>query len=161
MLNLIDQLFPESSSSIIFLLSDFESKEDVREIEKSIGRKILESGKILTNPNEQIRFITSLANFSNSIEECHNVANIVLWGIYEQDIFPMITKHYGKDLAYRSLISISFFEKVMVKRTNRYGAPCVDYYKKMGQREFCRINMEEIANHFDSWTLFLREMLIS
>jgi len=157
---LIDSLFPKSESDAIRKLW----KEDVGSrhlLKEAIAQKIIGSDEILNQmPLTQLMFVASLSPFASSDEECTNIATIVYWSVNKRDIFPLITCHRGKELAFRCLISLSFFEKALTKKWKRRGAPSPSYYRAIGINTFNQIGMPEIGVHFHQWEGFLPEMLV-
>lgn len=103
----------------------------------------------------------SLSPFADSEKECFDIAEIVYWGIQKTDILPLVTKHNGKELAYRCLISLSLFKKIMIKKCNRYGAPSIVFYRNVGIKTFNLIGQEAISDHFYKWENFISETMAS
>ena len=157
--SLIANLFEKSDiKNVIKLWQDQTSRQL---IEEQVARKILESGNIIADlPFHQILALTSMATFANSIEERENAAKIIWWGLKRTDIVPFITEHYGKELAFRCFISLSFFKKMLEKRCERRGAPSPNFYRTIGIMEFRKINMFGISEHFEKWESFASEIFV-
>ena len=156
---LIDSLFSESQSNAIRSL--WEDKNSRLLLEKEIGKQLLSSDQIIDELSlAQLMLIMSLATFADSPEECHDVAEVVYWGLKKVDIVPLVSEHKGKDLAYRCLISLGFFKKAMVARTNRFGTPSVDFYRSQGISAFHTIGKNDIGRHFVHWEYYINEMFV-
>lgn len=156
---LIDSLFSTSQSNAIRTL--WEDENSRLFIEQEIGKELIESDKILDqSPLAQLMLIMSLSTFADSPEECHEVAEVVYWGLEKTDVVPSVLEHKGKDLAYRCLISLGFFKSAMVARTNRYGAPSVDFYRSQGISAFHTIGKNNISRHFVHWECYINEMFV-
>ena len=110
-------------------------------------------------PFDQIKLIISSACFADSDTECVEVARMIYRLIGKKDIFPLISIHRGLELASRCLVCIGLFKKSMVERTKRKSYPTYEFYRRVGIKTLDSIEMEEISNHFDNWTLFIGEML--
>jgi len=155
----IDKLFPGSQANAIRALwYDFSSR---CLLEKTIGKKIMEYDGILIDlPLTQLMFISSMSPFASNADECHDVAEILYWGIHNSDVLPLITEHNGEELANRCLISLSLFKRALITKCERHGAPSPDYYRNVGIRAFIGIGREDIGNHFKLWEHFIGEMLV-
>ena len=159
MASLIDKLFVESQAKAIQKL--WEDKDSRFLIQKEIGKKLLDNDKMVDEfPLTQVMFIVSLSNFADSESECYNVAEIIYWGMHRIDIMPMVTKHKGKDLAYRCLITLGFFKQGLIKRWERHAAPSPSFYRQVGIQSFENIGMNDIGNHFYQWENFMSEFFI-
>jgi len=153
---LIEKLFTQSQSEAIKKL--WEDKSSRLLIQKEVGKRLLNKDEIILDlPLHQIIFLTSLSSFADSERECWDVAEVVYWGINHDDIFPMVSQHYGKDLAYRCLISLSFFKSYMGEKCNRHGAPSPEFYRGVGVQSFHSIGEDDISEHFYKWECFLSE----
>ena len=156
---LIDKLFTKPQADAIRHL--WEDKNSRLLIEQEIGKQIIQHDDIIHElPLTQIMFITAMSPFASSSNECHNVAEIIYWGINRTDILPYISEHQGKELAYRCLISLGLFKKALNYRCNRRGAPSPDFYRNIGISCFAQIGEEDISEHFAQWEGFLGEMFI-
>ena len=71
------------------------------------------------------------------------------------DIFPLITEHKGKELAYRCLISLGFFNSALESRCKRRGSPSPSFYREIGIKTFNELKMVEISKHFLNWESFI------
>lgn len=153
-------------SSIQALMED----NDLQHIVKNeLGKELLRKELVLEDPLAQIMALTSLAPFSESNRECSKVAFIVYWGVNKvktkeengrADVLPMISKHEGKELAYRCLIARAFFKGALMDLHERRAAPKPEYYYEAGVNAFYSINEKEIGNHFKKWELFLQTVFI-
>jgi hypothetical protein len=162
MKELMKKLFKEQYKSAEILLAD---KDTYRLLEAQVAKALLNNDKIiLEEPICQLRLIISnMSTFANSKEECDEVTNIIIWGMKNEDldsILPMVTEHQGYDLAKRCLISISFFENHMIQRHNRYAAPSPNFYRKIGAASFIQSGHQDIGEHFDKWSLFIKEFFV-
>ena len=158
MKELVEKLFTNKAEHIQKLLED---KDSSFLVEREIAKELMSQNEFTPeNPWSQIRVIISLSPFASSKEECYDITDIIIWGVEKDDIIPMITEHSGYELAKRCLISISFFEKYMIRRCERYGAPSPNFYRQVGQTCFKQIGKTEIGSHFNKWTLFLQELFV-
>jgi len=156
---LIDKLFEKSQADAIRKLWEDNSSRSL--IQQELGKKLIDSDDFIDEfPLTQIMFISTMSPFASSVNECYSVADVVYWGIHRVDILPLVSEHKGKELAYRCLISLSMFEAALVKRYNRYGAPSPSFYRKVGEKSFEQIGMNDIGKHFYQWENFIREMFI-
>lgn len=158
MSTLIDSLFPKSKADAIrSLWLDVECRPL---IQKEIAKELLNDHTVIELPLTQIMFISSLSTFADSEKECYDVAEIIYWGITKTDVFPLISEHKGKELAYRCLISLSLFKEALNKKYERHGAPSPDFYRKVGISSFEQIEMKEISHHFRQWEGFIGEFFV-
>lgn len=156
----IDKLFNKSQADAIRKLWEDTSSRSL--LQKEIGKELLNTDQIINElPLTQIMFMMSLSPFANSEKECFDVAEIVYWGIEKNDVLPLVTKHNKQELAYRCLISLSLFKKVMIKKYERYGSPSPDFYRNVGIQSFSLIGKQDISSHFCKWESFIGEMLAS
>jgi len=117
---LIDKLFSKNKAKNIKRL--WEDQNSRLLLQKEIGKQLLSTEEFIDElPLTQLMLLTSLSTFSNSEEECTNIAAIIYWGIKKTDILPMITEHSGKELAYRCLISLGFFNLFQKSSAFRQG----------------------------------------
>jgi len=159
MLSIIEQLVGSNEVSAINSLMS--SEKNTLSILKSLGHMMLEKDDIFVIDSQgQIMLIVAAAPFIKSDEECIQVTEIVKWGMKEPNVFPIITEHKDKDLAYRCLISCSFFHSAMENRTNRYGAPSISYYRNIGIKTFKDIGYEDVSDDFSKWECYLNEMFL-
>lgn len=108
-------------------------------------------------PKEQVLALAAQAKFAE-IDEAFCVGAIINKYMREtKDILPMITQHYGWELASRCLISLGFFWAYMEQRTRRFNAPSPNFYKARGREAFRNEGWESIATHFDKWLEFLAD----
>lgn len=158
--SLIDKIFPESNAKAVKKL--WEDQECRPLIQKEISKKLLENDGIIEElPLSQIALLTSLSTFANSEDECFDVAHVVYWGVNRVDVLPLISEFKGeKEMAYRCLISLSFFKKIIIKKHERHAAPSPDFYRGVGVKSFHNIGKEDVSNHFYKWELFLAEMFL-
>jgi hypothetical protein len=156
---LIDKLFTASQSDAIRKLC--EDKSSMPLIEQAIGQKLMGCDEVIDDlPLAQLMFLTSLSPFASSPNECHDIAEIIFWGIKQENIIPSIVMHRDRELAYRCLISLGLFKKTLMQKCNRHGAPSPDFYRNVGISSFRYIGKIEISNHFYKWELFLSEMFV-
>jgi hypothetical protein len=126
---------------------------------KALGQRLMSSNEIFTSDYDvQILMMVSTAPFVKSEEECIQVSNIVKWGINKTDILPMVSEHKDRDLAYRCLISLSFFHSIMENRTKRHGTPSPKFYREIGIGTFKKIGYMEISEDFCKWEGYLGEI---
>jgi len=157
---LIDNLFSKSQADAIRTL--WEDNNSRFLLEREIGKQLFDNEELLEQlPLAQLIFLMSLATFADSSEECYDVAEVVHWGLKKTDIVPMVTEHHGKDLAYRCLISLGFFKQAMIARTNRRGAPSVNFYRHHGISAFHHIGKDHIGRHFIQWECYINEMFVA
>lgn len=143
------------------ILSLLEDSGSYPHLLKAMGKRLLENEDIILEDSiGQLMIITSIAPFAESQEECVNVAQTVNWGLNRTDILPLVSKHNGKDLANRCLISLAFFYRAMEERTKRYGCPNPEFYREIGTRTYYQIGMEDLGYHFQKWECFLQEFLV-
>lgn len=155
----IEQLFSKKDVQLIRSLWEDQSVRSL--LQKEIGKKLIDQNKIVSGPPlTQIMLVVSLSPFAESDKECNDISCIIFWGIDKADIFPLITEHKNKELAYRCLLSTSLFKEHMDKKWKYHGAPSTDFYRKVGIQTFKNIGMEDIGNHFDQWGSFINEMFI-
>ena len=161
MIPLIQKLFNESDiKHIESLISD---NSDIISIHKEIGIRLIGSDAIIPElPFDQLLVILSVSPFANNSEECHDVANIITWGIHEKDILPSVVDqhHKPKELAYRCLISLSFFKSTLIHKHDRYGAPSPEFYRGIGINSFKQVGMDVISQHFLQWENFINDVFI-
>lgn len=156
---LIDRLFIKKDADAIRTL--WEDRSTHLLLEQEIGKEILNNDNlILEMPLTQIMFILTLSPFSSGENECHDIAEIIYWGMDKTDIIPMAFEHKGFDLACRCLLSLSFFKGKMKQRTERYGCPSVSFYRKIGIEAFRKIGKVDISRHFCQWEVFLGEVIL-
>jgi len=156
---LIDKIFPESQAKALRKL--WEDKTCHLLIQKEIGKKLLEKDIIEEFPLAQIIVLTSLSPFAKSEEECVDVAHIIYWGILRTDILPMITEvQKEEELAYKCLISLGLFKKVLIKKYEVHGAPSPKFYRMVGITSFRHIGKDDISDHFCQWEGFMGEMFV-
>ena len=145
-------------NSVNLLMSD---KDNTLLMLKSLSQRLLNKDDIFpVDPNGQILLIVASAPFVKSDEECVQVTRIIKWGMDQINIFPMITEHHNKDLAYRCLISLSFFHSAMEKRTKYHGSPSLEFYRNVGIKTFKDIGFQEISEDFQRWESYLNEMFV-
>jgi hypothetical protein len=155
--NLSGELYPqqEKRCAIEGLLSDEETR---RPVISQLGRKMLSEGKILeTDSVTQLFVFVSQADFANSEEECVNIAEIIHSYLRVNDIFPLVSKHRGKDLASRCLISLSLFYDGMRRNYQVHAAPKPEFYEVVGIKTFQEVGMNDISDNFVKWKYFLGE----
>ena len=157
---LIDKLFPQDKANAIRKL--WEDKSSRLLLEREIGKCLVEHEGIIEElPLTQLMLITSLSPFASSARECYDVAEIIYWGIKQEDILPRVTEHFdSKELAYRCLISLGLFKKVIISKCERYGAPSPKFYRGIGVTSFKRIGKENISSHFVQWESFMSEFFV-
>ena len=164
---LIYNLFPPHEAKAINNLIEDESIR--RTIKRTIGKQLLDNNVFIDGGKDQILVVTSLAPFAASDDECVKIAMIVQWGMQKiaktegrirGDILPMISEHQGAGLAYRCLISLSFFHGALLALHKRHEAPSPEFYRDIGQRTFFMIEEKDISKHFQQWETFLKEMFI-
>ena len=154
---LIDKIFSTTQSEAIRKLWADESSR--KELEKQIGLQLMKSNEIVDDlPVTQLMFLTSMASFASTQQECYDIAEIILWGMTKENILPSIVEHREEDLAYRCLLSLSFFKGALDKKYNRYGAPSPDFYRKIGVNTFIYLGKNDIGNHFCQWEHFMGEI---
>lgn len=159
MTTLIDKLFSQPQADAIRTLLDDTGSRHL--MQKEIGKTLLDYNQITEDhPLEQIMVIVSLSPFANSENECCEVAGIIYWGIHRIDIIPMVSKHSGKDLAYRCLVSLGLFKQYLIRQCERYGAPSPLFYRQVGIKSFENIGMEDIGGHFNKWENFISEFFV-
>ena len=156
---LIDQLFIKSQADAIRTLWEDTSSRAL--IRKEIGKQLLSHELIIKElPLTQLMLTASLSSFADSENECCEIAGIIYWGIKTVDIIPMVSKHNGRELAYRCLISLGFFKQYLIKRCERYGAPSPSFYRQAGINSFNSIGMNDIGYHFLQWENLISELFI-
>lgn len=159
MVALIDKIFRPSQAEAIRKL--WEDKDSKALLKREIAKQLLKDESVLVDlPLSQIMFLMSLSSFASSENECYDVAGVIYWGISQDDIFPLITEHTGKELAYRCLISLSLFKSCMEEKTKRRGAPDIKYYRLVGINSFNVLGKTDIGSHFCQWESFIGEMFI-
>ena len=156
------KLFKDQSNAAEILLAD---ENSLNQVELEIAKSLLnEEGIIVENPLSQLRVIVcSMSQFASSRDECNEVTDIIIWAMKSDGVdkvVPMITEHNGYELAKRCLISLSFFEKHMCRRWQRYAAPSPDFYRKIGISSFEASGYPDISSHFDKWSLFIKEFFV-
>lgn len=155
--DLLHEFFPELDKLSLNTLVKDESSRIL--LYKEAAKVLMDRG-ITKHPREQLMLITSLSPFATTEEECVEVAGIIYWGICVTDIRPYISEHYGKEFAYRSLIVLSFFKKMMINKYERRAAPPVHYIRNRGISIFKDLGMNDIAEHFEQWEAFLNEHMV-
>ena len=127
---------------------------------KSIGYAVVGSDEIITNrPFDQLKMVMAASQFASDDNECVSVARMVHWLVNKQDILPLVHCHSGFDLASRCLISISLFRGALEWRTAHRGCPPISFYRGAGIKASRNEGLEEVAKHFDNWTMFIGETL--
>lgn len=154
-MSVLKQIFSDSRSKAI---EDLWKSEDKKLLLKQVSSEIEDcSQPIWVYPKEQVIAIAMQAHFA-SMDESFYVGNILNSLLAQpKDILPEITKHRGLDFAGRCLVSTGFFWNYMENRTKRYGAPSPKFYTREGIRQFNSLGLEEIAEHFQSWQVFLAD----
>lgn len=157
---LIDQLFPQDQADAIRKL--WEDKSSRLSLEQEIGKRLVSNDGIIDElPLSQLMLITSLSPFADSSDECHDVAEIIYWGINKKDVLPKIAEYLDtRELAYRCLVSLSFFKVALIARWKRHAAPSPDFYRRVGISSFNAIGMKDIGNHFYQWESFMGEFFV-
>jgi hypothetical protein len=155
-MSFIRSLFSEKRSKAIEKLwSDPEAKPLL--LERAAVELPDYGGVIWRYPKEQVLALAAQARFA-SLDEAFCVGMIINRYMREaKDILPMITRHFGWELASRCLISLGFFREYMENRTRRYNAPSPDFYKERGKDAFRHEGWASIANHFEKWEGFLSD----
>ncbi len=105
----------------------------------------------------QLMLVFSQASFASSEQEQVDVASIVLKYIRETEIFPLVSKHEGLDLASRCLISLGLFKDKMVRSCNYHAAPTPEFYRNVGVSQFKILQRYDLSRNFTRWENFLGE----
>lgn len=115
-------------------------------------------GEILsTGFQDQIFCLLSNASFASE-QECIEVSRSIISTMFVPDILPYVTSHYGRQLADRCLVSLSWFQNAIQKRSRFHGAPSIDFYRTVGKTAFKNDGHEDICAHFEKWEGFLSEL---
>ena len=159
MKSILQQLVPlKELDSVNKLICD---KECTFSMLKALGQKMMGKEDVFTTDSEgQMLLIIATAPFVKSEEECVQVTHIINWGMTETNIFPMITEHKDKDLAYRCFISLSFFHSDMERRNKYHGSPSVDFYRSVGIQTLKQIGYEDVSDDFCKWECYLSEIFV-
>ena len=155
---LLYELFSESEKSSIKTLEQDDSSRIL--LYKEAAKRLMVSDIIGGHSKDQLLLITALSPFASDEEECIEVANILYWGIKVIDIRPFITEHNGAEFAYRALICLSLFKRMLINKHERRAAPSPDYIRMTGISNFKLIGQDDIAEHFCKWEAFLSEQLM-
>ena len=155
-MSLLEKIFSQIEIESIQKLMDDDS---LLLIEREIGSRLMKSEDILHEEVwNQVYSIVSMAPFTESRDERLAITDIIKWGAFQVDIFPSIAAHRKQDLAYRCLISLSFYKQNLERKYQKFGAPSPDYYREIGIGTFQTIGMENIGEHFGQWEHFLGEV---
>lgn len=156
---LIEKLFNKSQTTAIQKLWDDADSRGA--IEEAIAQRILNSDEIIEeSPLAQIMFLMTLSPFASNVSECHDVAEIIIWGLKKDNVLPSIVEHRKEDLAYRCLISLCLFKDALTYKCNRHGAPKPEFYRQVGISTFHQLGKNDISLHFRQWEAFIPEILI-
>jgi hypothetical protein len=159
-MSIIRKLFEKSDEEVVRILLDDSSSHLT--MSQRIGQNLLLSEDFIEDDCwMQIYSIVTLAPFANSEQECSQVTEIIRWGASKTDVMPSIIEHRKEELAYRCLISLSFYKKRMEQKTKRHGAPSVNFYRNIGTHEFKSLGKDDISEHFYQWEGFLAEFFHS
>lgn len=151
-MSVIKSLFLAKDKAVQELWQDPQIREQLL---KDAAKEMMDCEDFIWNhPKEQLIALAMQSSFSDYEESCY-VAEIINKYLPEtKDIFPLVTKHKGLELAERGLVSLSFFYDFMKKRERRYGAPSPEFYGKMARLEFERNFKPKISKHFEDWKEF-------
>lgn len=156
-MGLVYNLFPEKSARAIDAL--WQDGENRGLLAREIGKKLMSSKKIVTDsPEIQLMSLLSQANFVHGEEEPVLVAGMMRKHMRDLDPLPLISRHSGRELAERCLLSLGLLHPAMEERYKRRAAPKPDFYREVGIRTMEEIGVDSVAANFKRWESFLGEV---
>ena len=155
-MSVIKAIFSEKRTAAVEKL--WADEESRRLLLEQVAIELPDYGAVIWRyPKEQVLAMAAQARFAQ-IDEAFCVGAIINRYMREtKDILPMVTQHYGWELASRCLISLGFFGAYMEQRTRRYNAPSPNFYKARGKEAFRSEGWDSIAKNFEKWLELLAE----
>jgi hypothetical protein len=169
-MSLVEKVFLDGGDETLNkLLKD----EDVKRlILKEVSKELPSyEGIIINYAKDQIMAIALEPDFAD-LDEGFYVGNILVKHMISgtqleysnseeerssNDIIPSLVYQNSLDLAEKCLISLSFFQESMERRTDMYGAPAPNTYMEVAQRIFVCEGWRSLSENFENWQDYLHE----
>lgn len=81
-------------------------------------------------------------------------------GVLEQVCPDVIRYKCVSDVADDCFFSVSMFTPSIIRRSNRHGAPGVQFYSMMGRSAFERCGYPGVASNWDFWVSYVQEHFV-